>query len=352
MVLEWSIAQWVPWPFSSTLGRVLQENAWSKDDGEYNETIILECTVLDLSENTETIETLVELLKAKYGADWRDRPLLLKRLWSRQELENKNRRLSLSGLLQENLSIPYFVNASAPYALSPDATAPVKSIVKNMTLGHHPHKIGTQLLVETYPELIQEVSPTDVVTALFGDYFSPSHVVGSGPFGLFPAMTTVPVFVARTGSKTTTAGDTTCTKDERTCTDSNTNVHPRTDLHCEPIGNVAVQLRGEKQWVLVSPQYSFRIQPAAAPDGRAFFASFSEDIREVPQYQVTTRAGDALWIPTWTWHRVDYVGEQEDVAIGGSLFHFRAVDFVRNNPLFAMLIVPSLIKELVGYNTQ
>lgn len=338
-VFQWSIAQWIPWPFASSFG-----------DGDIVENVILECPVLDLSEKLP-IESLVETLETIYGKDWRDRPLLLKGLWSRGELENENRRLSLQGLLQENLSIPFFVNASAPYALSPDANAPFSAIVHNMTLGK-PHKIGSQLLVQTYPELIKEVAPTDVVTTLFGDYFQPNHVVGSGPFGLFPAMTTVPVFVARTG-KTAMTNDTDAANDA-TCKDDSTrdDAHPRTDLHCEPIGNVAVQLRGEKQWLLVSPQHSFRIQPAAAPDGRAFFASFSRNLTSVPQYHVTTRAGDALWIPTWTWHRVDYVGNEQEVAIGGSLFHFRAFDFVRNNPLFALLIIPSLIKELIGYSTQ
>lgn len=347
-VISWTISQWISWPLSSSLGRVLQENAWTAwSNTEHTDTIILNCPILDFLEKNIATERLVETVEAKYGTKWRDRPILLRGLWSRKELENENRRLSLSGLLRENLSIPYFSNASVSYALSPDATAPISAIVKNMTLGH-PHKIGTQLLVEAYPELITEVAPTDIVTALFGDYFTPSHVVGSGPLNLFRGTTTVPVFVARTGESATKTS-----KDDNTCTDHhNHDTHPRTDLHCEPIGNVAVQLRGEKQWVLVSPEYSFRIQPAVAPDGRAFFASFSGNIKYVPQYQVTTRAGDALWIPTWTWHRVDYIGEKQDVAIGGSLFHFRPADFFRNNPLFAMLIIPSLIKELVGYNTQ
>jgi len=344
VVIQWSIAQWIPRPFSSSLGRVLQENAWnrwSNAAADNIENILLDCPTLDLFENLP-IESLVMTVEAKYGKDWRDRPLLLKGLWSPAALQDENRRLSIEGLLHENLTIPYFVNASAPYALSPDAKAPISEIVQNMTRGK-PHKIGTQFLVQTYPELIKEVAPADIVTALFGDYFQPSHVVGSGPFGFFPAITTVPVFVARTGTPiTSTVKDDTCTNDE----------HPRTDLHCEPIGNVAVQLQGEKQWMLISPEHSFRLQPAAAPDGRAFFASFAENTASVPQYHVTTGAGDALWIPTWTWHRVDYIATEEDVAIGGSLFHFRATDFLRNNPLYAMLIIPSLVKELVGYNTQ
>jgi hypothetical protein len=281
------------------------------------------------------------MVEAKYGKDWRDRPLLLKGLWSATDLDSGERRLSLSGLLKENLTIPYFMDASASYVLSPDSNAPISKIVANMTQGQ-PHKIGTQWIVQTYPELIDEVAPTGAVTELFGDYFRPENIRGSGPFGMFPALTTVPVFVARTTGATN--------NDE--CTGGCEPLHPRTDLHCEPIGNVAVQLHGEKQWLLVSPEHSFRLQPALAPDGRAFFASFSSSLGHIPRYHVSTKAGDALWVPTWTWHRVDYVGDKQEVAIGGSLFHFRPCDFLRNNPLFALLIIPNLIKEVIGDNTQ
>jgi hypothetical protein len=337
VALQWFVAQSIPWPY---LSKSLQVNAWHRgnrnvtDDGD-----ILDCPVLDLSVDTGDIR---EMAEAKYGKDWRDRPLLLKGLWSASDLVRKERRLSLSGLLQENLTIPYFVDASAPYALSPDSSAPTSEIIANMTKGH-PHKIGTQWIVQTFPELIQEVAPTALVTPLFGNYFRPENVQGSGPFRLFPALTTVPVFVARTGA----------TNKAECTTDLNCEpAHPRTDLHCEPIGNLAVQLQGEKKWSLVSPVHTFRLDPAVAPDGRAFFASFSSSIKHIPRYQVAQKAGDALWVPPWTWHRVDYVGDTHEIAIGGSLFHFRLGDFLRNNPLFALLIIPNLIKEVIGGNSQ
>jgi hypothetical protein len=93
------------------------------------------------------------------------------------------------------------------------------------------------------------------------------------------------------------------------------------------------------------------VRPHLAPDGRAFFASALLNESLVPTYQVITEAGDALWIPTWTWHRVVYQNSDE-IAIGASLFHFRFRDFLRNQPLFAFLIVPALIMELTGYKTQ
>jgi len=124
----------------------------------------------------------------------------------------------------------------------------------------------------------------------------------------------------------------------------------------------------------VQPEHSYRILPSVAPDGRAFFASWlpatawtaGEDGRDggddtaesstpsfapPPIYRAVTEVGDAIWVPTWTWHRVDYI-ESDEIAIGASLFHFRPIDFIANNPLFAALIVPALFRELVGWNTQ
>lgn len=69
--------------------------------------------------------------------------------------------------------------------------------------------------------------------------------------------------------------------------------------------------------------------------------------------------GDAIWVPTWTWHRVDYDTESDhessdrgSISLGASLFHFRPIDFVRNNPLFAVLMVPAMVLEVLGIKTQ
>lgn len=337
-VLQWSLAQWL---CASVGGSKLQRRAWAswteRFDGDEIDDILLDCPVLDFS-TVSDVDSILEMLETKYGTNWREKPLLLRGLWSPGELNSSERRLSLQGLLGEHLIIPYFTNASASYALSPDSQAPVSSIVRNMTMGL-PHKIGTQYLVQRYPELIEEVAPTHIVTRLFGNYFQPSHVRGM-LWGLLPALTTVPIFVAQTTTNTAAQQQ---------------QQHAKTDLHCEPIGNIAVQLQGSKQWTLISPRYTFRLKPAVAPDGRAFFASFLEE-RDfmVPRYKVTTHPGDALWVPTWTWHRVDYLspGATKEISIGGSLFHFRAWNYMTNNPVLALLIVPALIKEVIGYNMQ
>ncbi len=286
---------------------------------------------------------MLQNLEQKFGKDWRRRPVLFKGLWTADELvlntDGTPRKLSMENLLQMDLTIPYFYNATIK-TITPDGLGSVSNILRNITLGR-PHKIGTQLIVENDPDLIQEVAPLDLISELFGGYFTSDRVRGSGPWNMFPAMTTVPIFIAKNEGKGPIA---------------NTNTTPQgpfTTLHCEPIGNIAVQLSGRKKWTLVLPEHSFRIKPGISPDGRAFFASWANEseIDDVPKYEVATAAGDALWVPTWTWHRVDYI-PSEDVSLAASLFHFRVLDFYQNNPLFAALMIPAMVKELLGFNTQ
>ena len=128
---------------------------------------------------------------------------------------------------------------------------------------------------------------------------------------------------------------------------------PRTDLHSEPIASVAVQLRGSKRWTLVDASKSAVVRPRPSPDGRAYFRSAlhdSEVDRIAGRYEVETTAGDLLYVPPWTWHAVAY--DSTDVSVAASLFHFVPSSFVRNQPAFAVAILPNLAKELVGVKTQ
>lgn len=368
--IAWSIAQILPLKLAA-LTQKLEQASWS-----YWETRYINASIKTLPIPTVDVQlyrnNLSEHLKMTYGKDWQQRPLLLKGLWTELELQQP-RNLSLEGLLQNTLEIPYFTDATRKRsALSPDHQAAVKDIVQNITMGA-PHKIGSQLVLENDPELIHEVAPLDIVTELFGEYFSANHIRGSGPLNFFPAITTVPLFIAKHNQ-----GPKRSTQSDFGNTNANTNDVPQpfTALHCEPIGNIAVQLSGQKKWTLVQPAYSYQIKPSISPDGRAFFVSNSEQINvdvnvnvnvnangnvHVPSYTTITGAGDAIWVPTWTWHRVDYISSDSDdgddsyddeISIAASLFHFRMLDFVRNNPLFAWLIVPSIAKELLGFNTQ
>lgn len=320
----WIAAQWTP---MTPLRNVVEVGVWNYWNRRHH-TQFKKQRIISVDVQQHGPDLLSHLEK-HYGTGWRKKPLILRNLWTEENLADSSRTLSKNGLLQLELEIPYFTDARRKDALTPDSKASVSKIVQNITQGA-PHKIGSQWIVQKNTSLIEEIAPVDIVTELFGNYFSPSNVRGSGHFG-FAKMTTVPVFVAR--------GE--ATSDE----------NPFTALHCEPISNIAVQLSGSKRWTILPPEYSFMVKPALAKDGRAFFASWSDNYSEVPIVTAETRAGDAIWLPTWTWHRVDYTPSRE-ISISGSLFHFRAYDFVTSNPLFSVLVLPAILKELVGLNTQ
>jgi Cupin-like domain len=371
IMVKWATAQWLPSFVFPFITQQWQEEAWD----HWEQVYIPKLQAIDLTgDNTiwkipsvnvqnfrDHPEALLQHLEATHGKEWRSKPLLFKQLWSKHDL-HMPRRLSVAGLLQENLTIPYFQDARFYGALAPNDKAPVKDIVANITHKGMPHKIGTQFLVQTFPELIREVAPMEIVTKLFGDRFQPHHIT-SGPFGIpfLPPLTTVPIFVAGGKPRNDTINRPSnnevaynSTLDYDTPQDQ-----AFTGLHCEPIGNLAVQLEGEKQWTLISPEYSFLLKPSASPDGRSFFVSghsTDADLAHVPRYYIITQAGDAVWVPTWTWHRVDYTttatSRGDGVSVAGSLFHLRPKQMLTHNPLFALLMVPSLIKEVIGINTQ
>ena len=419
----WSFAQWIPRILYDDKLQQMNSVAWIFWENDYyftssrstrkvkRHSFREDIPIVNVQDHA--IDDLLPYIESKYGKNWKQRPLLLKGLWKLDELmiTNSNysnssssanntkrtyRRLSLHGLLQENLTIPYFTDARKVGAITPDGIGTIKDIITNITHLNAPHKIATQLFLQTYPELIEEVAPLSIISKLFdyhhfssssssssSFYFSPNSIRGSnGPLQMFPKLTTVPLFVANSHPL---PGDTT--------TDNNgsnngiqqpSSMSPHTALHCEPIGNVAVQLSGEKLWTLIRPEFSSLLRPHIAPDGRAFFVSslpisqVTEDNGNgIPYYQVITEAGDALWVPTWTWHRVDYVTSSSsspfcndrteskassshyddkdyssNIAIGASIFHFRPLEFVQNNPLYSLLIIPAIVLELIGFKTQ
>ena len=345
-LLVWSVANWTPIP---SLSNNLQHKVWDYWDRKYNDTNVvplLELPRISIQDHDNPLEYLV----STYGKSWRDRPLLLQGLWNSKFLLNQERRLSVKGLKQENLTIPFFTDAREYGALTPDSEDKIRNIMDRILDGF-PHKIATQLLVQTSPELVQEIAPLDIVTELFGDHFCKKKILGHG---IFPATTTVPVFIAN--GKVNKKFENQNEASPQNCSFQRDKVdyprrRPFTALHCEPIGNVAVQLSGVKRWTLIDPKYSNRLRPSLSSDGRAFFSSWAPSFEHVPRYQIETKAGDALWIPTWTWHSADYI-ESDDISIGASLFHFRPIEFLRHNSLYALLIIPSLVKELAGVSTQ
>jgi hypothetical protein len=116
--------------------------------------LILQIPVVDVQKHRGDI---AKHLERTYGKDWRQRPLLLRHLWTSDELGDPSRKLSLKGLLQLNMSIPYFSDARLPNALAPDAVGAVSSIVANISEKGMPHKIASQFVIQALPDLINEV---------------------------------------------------------------------------------------------------------------------------------------------------------------------------------------------------
>jgi hypothetical protein len=59
------------------------------------------------------------------------------------------------------------------------------------------------------------------------------------------------------------------------------------------------------------------------------------------------------------WHRIDYKSaaaeegnKHDNLSIGASIFHFYPKLFAINFPLFAAFILPNLIFEVFGFNTE
>jgi len=315
------------WCFAQSLDvKLLEEWTWNqwKNDGDVSSRI-QDIPTIDFRA-FETVEKLLVYMKETHGQKWRDKPLLMRNVWNATELRRPDRNLSLGGLLKLEQEIPYFWDARQ-FRLTPDSTGSVSGIVGNLTQSTDAHhKIGSQLPVEHHPDWIVQVAPVKWMRELFGPFFTAWHVRNR--------ITTVPLFVGRSQAEK----------------ESSTSF---TALHCEPIANVAVQLHGSKRWTLVEPRWWHHLKPSLSPDRRAFVYSRAATI-QVPHYSVVTRAGDALWLPTWAWHRVDYATDDdaESISIAASLFHFRPLSFVRNNPVFFSMILPAVFREAVGWQTQ
>lgn len=373
-VVAWAMAQWMPsFFFVGTIAQDLQSKGWksferSGDSVSKDHHIPpLEIPVIDL-EDPSVIGDPLAYLERRYGVDWRERPLLLKNLWSASALNDSRRRLSLEGLSKENMTIPYFSDARLYSALTPDAQAPIHEILRGMRDEGRPYKIGSQLFLQANPALLAEVAPVDVVTKLFGDRFTKDRLLGhiQSPLNFLRGPLTVPLFVANgnlddeiatcQAAAKEESDSSSCESDPTIAKSDTKSSRPFTGLHCEPIGNVAVNLAGTRQWTLVEPQYSYMLRPAVSPDSRGFFASWAPSIQHVPRYEaIKTLPGDALWVPTWTWHRVDYVTDERadsSVAMGASLFHFRPIDFIRRNPIYAVILLPYLVGEFIGSKSQ
>ena len=70
----------------------------------------------------------------------------------------------------------------------------------------------------------------------------------------------------------------------------------------------------------------------------------SDDVMDCVPHQ----AGDALWVPTWTWHRVDYI--EGVTALAASLFHVRCEQIATHPP--GMQVLTTAPATLPSLRTQ
>lgn len=304
---------------------------------DYNMNMTVECvdnsstTYCEVTDDTSTCRLrniITRNLLVKYAQsidhtfDLATHPIILRNLWSTESFHDPSRKLAPHAILNDpqlsSLILPnYFSNAANKTgyaALLPDATSiTLSKFLQRLLSGQSPHaKIGTQVIIDKYPELREEIIPLALAKELF-DYNTHlddiklwmnyrgwwwTRTVGLWLCNLIPPMTYFPVFIASNhNSHHGGTGE---------INDKARQSHPRTDLHAEPIGNIASQLHGRRRWTLVPAVWSTLLRPTVSKH-RGYFFSNVEPIIELPSrlrsiptvYECITRQGDTIWIPPW-----------------------------------------------------
>jgi hypothetical protein len=290
-------------------------------------------------------------------------PIILRNLWSKESFHDdstSSRKLTPYAIMNDpqlsSLILPnYFSNAANKTgyaALLPDAPSiTLSQFLQRLLSDQSPHaKIGTQVIINKYPELRDEIIPTIMAKELF-DYNTHlddiklsisnrggwwlTSTVGLWVCNLIPPMTYFPVFIASNHNRHR-GGIGEKDNDDRAFQQSHPRTdlhaepigniasqlhgigekenddrafqqsHPRTDLHAEPIGNIASQLHGIRRWTLVPTLWSTMLRPTVSKH-RGYFFSNMDPIIELPSrlrniptvYDCVTRQGDTIWIPPW-----------------------------------------------------
>ncbi|EED87982.1 predicted protein [Thalassiosira pseudonana CCMP1335] len=285
--------------------------------------VIIESECLYAQRNSEyscrlrdviTRDLLMEYAAQHFDSDFdlATSPLVLRNLWPAESFEDNtdevpSRRLTTQSMLDDpqlsNLLLPnHFVDATKTGydALVPDTKSiTLSKFLRNIIDGSTPNaKIGTQVIVEEYPELREEIVPTRLAKELFewNPWMEDSKEVIKQYAGKrvgrwttkLPASTYFPVFIAANQRSTDATNDT----------------HPRTDLHSEPIGNIAVQLEGTRRWTLIPTMWSMLLRPSVSKHGRGYIYSNLDPLIELPRrlkevpavYECVTNKGDAVWV--------------------------------------------------------
>eukprot|EP00466_Bigelowiella_natans_P017612 jgi/Bigna1/145885/aug1.105_g20593 len=203
-----------------------------------------------------------------------------------------------------DLVIDYFTDARQVNTV-PDGKASIREIATNISQGNSYAKFGSEMLFREHPELLSHL-PLDRVKKVTGEGYIDASLIGD--------FLTIPVFMAHGHEGDGADGG------------EGGRATPRTDLHCEPIANVVIQVSGSKLWTLYPSESSRFLRPKVL------------------------NKGDAMFLPSWTWHRVDYL--PGITALSVSFFHVRIKDMFTNNPIFALATFPNMMKEFFGIKMQ
>mmetsp|Transcript_14515 Transcript_14515/g.17951 ORF Transcript_14515/g.17951 Transcript_14515/m.17951 type:complete len:242 (+) Transcript_14515:40-765(+) len=140
-----------------------------------------------------------------------------------------------------DLLIDYFSDArKTPErgGLVPDAKKKLKVIAHELSQKNSTVKLATEKIIRKFPHLLLDL-PLDSIRRALGAAHFQLHKVGY--------TLTAPIFIGNAGG--------------------------RTDLHAEPIANLAFQLQGAKRWLLIPPHCLPFHHIMLPVDGRAYLAS-------------------------------------------------------------------------------
>jgi hypothetical protein len=242
------------------------------------------------------------------------------------------RNLSKGVVLQEkdflsppisNITIEYYSDARKVGAWSPDAVGQVGDVARAILAGGN-MKFLTQKIAQGHPQLIADfIDLNPWVDSVFGK----ERVDGWKSLAKFVR---VPMFMAKGKDLDTLEGNV------------------RTDCHAEPASNLALQTLGRKRWTLVEPRYSHLLRPRISISNTPYCIAQIDMLDKksfwhVPRYEIETVEGDALYLPAWTWHRVEYL--PKIVSSHLSFFEMIRNEFLFNKPILTISAVPLLVKR-------
>ena len=94
-----------------------------------------------------------------------------------------------------------------------------------------------------------------------------------------------------------------------------------TGIHNEMNSTINIHLEGEKQWLLVDPQYSDYMIPLTPKSSQLQYVSMVYGWNQVPKqfkvphYSVTLKKGDMLFVPSWWWHQPVALTRSKHIAL-------------------------------------